>query len=414
MDDREVIATIAVGDPTGIAVAYDMYATGLYGYCHWLLRQQQDADEALRDTFVIAAITLGDPPRIPSLRPWLYAAARRECRRRLPTSAARSAEANAAGQPADTAGLPTDVGRDREKAEFRAQIRGILAELKPREREVIELSLRHDLYDADLAVALGISRSRAHTLESRARGRLEKALGVVLIARTGRRACPALEGLLADWDGQLTEQTHDLIGGHIDQCELCAGQNRDALRAAALFGLPPPAAPSPGLREQVLRFSSSTTRSAMAYRRRVARRVESVWPARVSQAIRLLRWDSIRRNPGAAIAIVAAVVWVMIAVSVTLLTFVGSHPARAPAARTSGSTPASNPVALNLITTTPAAAYIPAADKVVPSARPTEHAKPLTSPLRLAQPSKSLSAKSSNATTPSPVPHPSPSPSTTG
>jgi hypothetical protein len=33
MDDREIVAAIVAGDPTGLADAYDQYAESLYGYC---------------------------------------------------------------------------------------------------------------------------------------------------------------------------------------------------------------------------------------------------------------------------------------------------------------------------------------------------------------------------------------------
>ena len=123
-----------------------------------------------------------------------------------------------------------------------ALIRSILADLKPREREVIELSFRHDLYDNDLAIALGVSSSRAQALAARTRGRLEKALGALRIALTGRQACPVLGELLADWDGQLTEQTRDLVGWHIEQCQTCAQSRRGARCARRVF---PPAAAGP-------------------------------------------------------------------------------------------------------------------------------------------------------------------------
>ena len=74
---------------------------------------------------------------------------------------------------------------------------------------------------------------------------------------------------------------------------------------------------------------SSTSEDAVAYRRRVVRRAESTWAALFSQAIRRVSWDSIRANPGAAIATTAVAVWVVAAVSVTLLTFAGSHAAHA-------------------------------------------------------------------------------------
>ena len=226
-------------------------------------------------------------------------------------------------EPTDATDGLADVPGYLGQAELRALIRSILADLKPREREVIELSFRHDLYDNDLAIALGVSLSRAHALASRARGRLEKSFGALRTALAGREACPVVGELLADWDGQLTEQTRDLVVWHIEQCQTCANHGRGALRPTALSGLLPLAPLPPELREQVLSCCSSTDEDAVAYRRRVVRRAESTWLAIFSQAIRRVSWDSIRANPGAAIAITAVAVWVVAAVSVTLLTFAG-------------------------------------------------------------------------------------------
>ena len=254
-------------------------------------------------------------------------------------------------EPTDATDGPADVNGYLGQAELRALIRSILADLKPREREVIELSFRHDLYDNDLAIALGVSWSRAHALASRARGRLEKSFGALRTALAGREACPVVGELLADWDGQLTEQTRDLVVWHIEQCQTCANHGRGALRPTALSGLLPLAPLPPELREQVLSRCSSTDEDAVAYRRRVVRRAESTWLAIFSQAIRRVSWDSIRANPGAAIATTAVAVWVVAAVSVTLLTFAGSHAADAqvpqPTARTSSSRPAAAPASAN-------------------------------------------------------------------
>ena len=98
--DREVLAAIAAGDPAGIATAYDRYAAGLYGYCHWMLHDAAGAAESVQDTFVLVAATLGELPEPAKLRPWLFALARNECRRRIrPRPAARD-EGDAANQRA--------------------------------------------------------------------------------------------------------------------------------------------------------------------------------------------------------------------------------------------------------------------------------------------------------------------------
>ena len=390
-------------DPAGIAMAYDRYAADLFGYSHWILHDSAAAAGALKDTFVLAAATLGNLSEPSKLRPWLFALARNECRRRIrPMSAAhgevadvadepadapdqlsdagadlsdatmqfravgpladvgedlsdltvqfypvgRSADAGrdlsdatvqfrAVGRPADAGedlsdatlqfravgpladagedlsdltqpvralrrsadagedlsdatvqfravGRPADAGEDlsdatvqfrvisqladpitpfrvigqpthgpsraggdQGQAELRSLIDSTLAGLKRREREVIELSFRHDLHDNDLAIALGVSQSRAHDLSARARGRLEEALGALDIALTGRKACSALGDLLADWDGQLTEQTRDLVrlaqGGVPDLRPSRMGRN-------APSGVSPPAAAGPAAR----------------------------------------------------------------------------------------------------------------------------------------------------------------------
>ena len=125
LDDRDIIAAIAAGDPAGMAATYDSYAAALYGYCHWMLRQPTAAAEALQDTFVIAAtviaaITPGDLPEAPKLRPWLYAVARNECLRRLRTPPPADAdEADAPDQRAETAGQQVNVADEPADATLR-------------------------------------------------------------------------------------------------------------------------------------------------------------------------------------------------------------------------------------------------------------------------------------------------------
>ena len=55
MDDREIVAAIVAGDLSGLAAAYDEHAESLYGYCRWMLREPEDAADAVEDTFIITA-----------------------------------------------------------------------------------------------------------------------------------------------------------------------------------------------------------------------------------------------------------------------------------------------------------------------------------------------------------------------
>jgi len=82
MQDRAVAAAVIAGDADGFAAAYDRYAESLYARCHAVL-PEQEAAEAVLDTFLVAAAKLDglrDPDRF---GPWLHAVARNECLRRL-------------------------------------------------------------------------------------------------------------------------------------------------------------------------------------------------------------------------------------------------------------------------------------------------------------------------------------------
>jgi RNA polymerase sigma factor (sigma-70 family) len=395
MDDREVVTAIVAGDPAGLAEAYDTYAASLYGYCRWMLHDPADAAGALQQTFATAVTKLGGLRDPRKLRPWLYAMARHECHRRLRTTSPSSA--------ADAAGQPADDSRGTGRAELRRLVRATVDELEPDESEVIELSLRHHLDDSDLAVVLGMPASRAHDLASDARGQLEKALGMLLIARTGRTTCAALDELLAGWDGRLTSQMRGLIGRHIEACQACAGRRRGALRLEALSGLFPLATVPLGLREQVLGLCAGLPRDALQDRQRVIRHANLLRPAWFPRAARLVGRDTIRGNPGVTTAAAAVVMWVVAAVIATVITFTSSHPAHALAARTGGGAPAVASSPADIRSGTPASTRAgrpaspehsnqPPGDGLTPAVTPvppTQQAKPSPSPALSPAPSSS-------------------------
>jgi RNA polymerase sigma factor (sigma-70 family) len=275
MRDREIVAAIVAGDPAGLAAAYDSYAAVLYSYCRSLLAEPADAGDAVQDTFVIAAAKLSglrDPSR---LRPWLYAVARNECHRRL-RARARLASLDEAGDVTDTTATEP---RGPDQAALKELVTSAVAGLNPGDREVIELSLRHDLAGADLADALGVPLNQAHALASRARGQLERSLGALLVARTGRNSCAELDAILAGWDGTLTTLLRKRISRHVENCETCSERKRRELSPAMLFSVLPLVALPRGLRLHVLRLVSDSSPEAARYRELVVRRAGRFGPA---------------------------------------------------------------------------------------------------------------------------------------
>jgi RNA polymerase sigma factor (sigma-70 family) len=234
MRDSEVVASIVAGEPDGLAVAYDRYAGDLYGYCRSLLREPDDAADAVQDTFVIAASKLGGLREPDRLRAWLFAVARNECLHRLKSHRAASPLHDAPEQADDNA----DVGGAAERAETIALVRAAADGLNDGERDVIN-QLWHGLEVPEAAAVLGVSRNHAYALFSRAREQLEASVGVLLVGRAGRRDCAALDGLLGDWDGRLTARLRRRVGRHIDQCGTCSDRRRQELTPAMLYSVTP-------------------------------------------------------------------------------------------------------------------------------------------------------------------------------
>jgi len=319
MDDGEVVAAIVAGDPRGIAEAYDRYAMPLYAYCRSLLREPADAADAVQDTFLIATAKLGGLKDPAKLRSWLYAVARNECLRQLRSGLTTSAFDEAVNMPAESA----DVGSAAEQAELRDLVRDALGGLNPAERDVVELSLAHGLQGEELADALGVSRNHAHALLSRARGQLERSLGVLLVARAGRDACSTLDTALAGWDGQLTVLIRKRVSRHIERCEICGERKRRELSPALFAGAVPMVALVPGFREQVLGLCTDHTAVGLARRANVATRAGTFGPAGFPRPLSLPGapgWPHALRHSHAAVASTATAV---AAAGVSAVLFIG-------------------------------------------------------------------------------------------
>ena len=273
MRDSEVAAAIIAGDPAGLAEAYDRYANPLYRFCRTMVREPADAADAVHDTFVIAACRLSGLEDREQLRSWLYAVARNECRRRL-RGGNRQAPFETATGMADEA---ADVAAAAEKVELRVLVHDALSGLGSIEREVLELQLRHGLTNSEAASILGISRNHLHALLSRARDQLETSLGVLVLARAGRRGCPVLDSMLEGWDDRLTILLRKRVNQHVRRCMVCADRWQREMTPEMLLGvtpivaLPLAAALSLGFRDLVMRAATGNAPAAVAHRAALAR-----------------------------------------------------------------------------------------------------------------------------------------------
>lgn len=255
MRDSDIVALLVSDDGgavrRGLEAAYAGYADRIHDYAHGMLRSADPAAAAdvTHDTFLIAqakAPGLRDPER---LRPWLYAIARNECLRVLRQTKRRDpleyddGTTHPALVAADAEGSP-DMSSDLDRADLRALVVSAAAGLSPKDREVFDLGLRHDLRAPEVAAALGVTDNAAHAMLSRVRGQFERALGALSVARHGRQSCGELDQLLTGWDGEFDALWRKRIARHVDSCATCSAvQKREVSPAALLSVLPLVAAP---------------------------------------------------------------------------------------------------------------------------------------------------------------------------
>jgi RNA polymerase sigma factor (sigma-70 family) len=248
--DAALVAAVLDGDRSAFAEVYDRYADRLYDFAHSMLRNPEDASDAVADAFVTFAEKLPQLREPDRLRPWLYAIVRSECLRRIK---GRGRIAFGGDEPlvdmADTAMASDEVAATSELRQLVWDAAGGLAE---RDRAILDLHLRQGLDGADLGEAMGVSASSAYVLMNRLRGQLERSLGALLVAKTGRDDCSDLDNTLADWDGDYSPLVRKRVARHVDNCPRCTMRKAAMASPLALFaGVSAFAAPA-GLRERVL------------------------------------------------------------------------------------------------------------------------------------------------------------------
>jgi RNA polymerase sigma factor (sigma-70 family) len=213
---------------------YGEYAERIYGFCVLVLRDRDEAADAMHDTFVLAAQRVGqlrDPERLGA---WLFAVARHLCFRRLD----HRQRVTPMERPPDELVLDDDAGARLSAAEAEALVWDAAGGLNERDRAVLALNVQEGLEGPELGAALGVQHANPYSLLHRAKEQLERAVSVLLVARAGRRDCPTLAQILNDWDGALTPLLRKRLGRHIDDCAACARTKSRARPFAAMAGLP--------------------------------------------------------------------------------------------------------------------------------------------------------------------------------
>ncbi|WP_344264427.1 BACON domain-containing protein [Streptomyces sodiiphilus] len=319
------------GRPAGTTVRPaawdDASLDGLFTYCLSVMCEHPSAIAALGEALAVAERRheRGRRPPEPALwRPWLYALARWACMRRL------TEQHGPGAGPGQAPGVPRAAGPDavRRRRELAALAWPEAAGTTPREREALELAVRHRLPPREVAEVLRLPEAAARSVLARGAREVERTrAALAVVAAGGCRSVSALAGgeavlLLAP--GMRRELVR-----HVEECAVCGRAVRrpepgtGPLPAARLTVLPAPREAVDAARLAVLRaraqhlprfdrtgFPVEERARAERRRRLRSRAVTTTVVAAVLAAPALALWAAYRGappvgEPGGAVAPVA-------------------------------------------------------------------------------------------------------------
>lgn len=159
--DEELMAAIALSDPSALALLYDRYAPLLFGLCLRILHQHVDAQAVLSEVFfeIWQRADRFDPSRV-SARTYLVTVARSRAVDCLRASATRVRKENEAGelrsQILNSHGGATGPSDGVVLAEETQQVRAALERLSSVQRETLELAYFGGQTHVEIAAQLGL------------------------------------------------------------------------------------------------------------------------------------------------------------------------------------------------------------------------------------------------------------------
>jgi RNA polymerase sigma factor (sigma-70 family) len=215
----------ARGDATAFAAVYESHHQALYRYCRSILRNPEDAQDALQSTMAKAFAALQTEQRDIDVKPWLFRIAHNEAisilRRRRETT-----------ELGDVPELAAIEDRVFEREELR-NLQLDLADLPERQRAALVLRELNGLSHAEIAAVL-------ETTPSAVKHTIFEARTSLFACREGREmGCHDVRRMLSDGDGRILRGRG--LRAHLRNCSDCRLFQADLeRRPVALKLLAPP------------------------------------------------------------------------------------------------------------------------------------------------------------------------------
>ena len=248
-EDRHLAVRVANGDRAALAAIYDRYADQIFDFCHSMLRDRDEAADAVQQCFLVAAEKMGSLRDPGKLRPWLYAVARNDCLRRIRRRSRERVDQKAA-EAERSDNLVADGLTDSQA--LREVVWSAAKGLPPKDQALLELHVRQGLNGQELADAVGVKVSTVYVMVSRLRAQFEKTIGALLVVRMARTECPELQRILEHAGEEFTVLLRKRVARHIESCDTCKENRRRLVSPFELLAAVP-IVPAPMLlRDRVL------------------------------------------------------------------------------------------------------------------------------------------------------------------
>lgn len=253
--ERSIAERAAGGDSSAVAELYDGYERQLYGYCHRICRNPEDAADATQDAFcsVIQRLPGLDTQNL-NFAAYLFTSARNACMDIIKQRGRAEPTDEVPEDPFATAAIDTDPERQLLTGDQQRAAREASDRLPESQRTVLALREVSELSYDEIAETMGMKPNAVAQLISRARLNFYKQLraGAVVIAPLDDAAQRAIELTVQRQDGKINTDDLDWLQAHLQENE-SSRINAEAIQeSAALYRVIAPAVVIASLRDETI------------------------------------------------------------------------------------------------------------------------------------------------------------------
>jgi RNA polymerase sigma factor (sigma-70 family) len=246
--DAALVARVRADDPHAFGELYDLYFDRVLDLAYRIVWDEYVAADVVQDAFLSAWRNLDRLEDPSAFGGWLFRIARngaldrqrREQRSRPVDEAQLAMIERTQLRPEDTIGSIDDPARIAEDASYVALLWDAAEGLGERDREVLDLSLRHGMTPAEIADVMDLNRNAANQLVHRVRNRLGTAIGARMLWRGGQPECSELRAeLVANDVERFDSEAIRVTDRHAGGCAECSERKKLRLSPTQMFAAIP-------------------------------------------------------------------------------------------------------------------------------------------------------------------------------